>query len=305
MPTYRPTSRTAAAKPAASVIASPQCRVPSCATTRSTTPATSTAAASACRPPHRGGDGVQADRQRDREQRPVSGPLGQDGRGQQGPQRTPGRATPGAAAAPRPSGPRRPGWRPGTGDRVRRLAEREVRQRRRACDDGAADVEGPGSQWPRSRVLGRLPAGHVLSSQLSAGKRSRRSRFSGRHARPAPGARLRSSGTVAAGQIRAASRTIAAANGSMGRMTIGPIRPHPLGGFQADEEQGREPAWNGAASPQGDRHEQRREIFAREVDVQEDMAELGIEDRHQQLRGRVRAIRAPWRRRRGWDRPRR
>ncbi len=59
-------------------------------------------------------------------------------------------------------------------------------------------------------------------------------------------------GSAAACQIRAASGTIAAANGSMYRMTTGPPDICCWGDFQACEEQDRQPARNGPASPQRD-----------------------------------------------------
>ena len=131
---------------------------------------------------------------------------------------------------------------------VRRLAKGEARQGRRPCDDGASDVEGPGSQWPRSRVLGRLPEGHVriLAVRPVQGRLALLAEDAGPGVRIAPtrhvlsippdltpvrpaGTRLwlRRSGTAAACQIRAASRTIAAANGSMNRMTMGPSNSSP------------------------------------------------------------------------------
>jgi hypothetical protein len=86
-----------------------------------------------------------------------------------------------------------------------------------------------------------------------------------------------------------ATSRIASAASSGARQHVqhddGSHRAHLLGDFQPDEEQHRQPAWNAAASPQGDCHEQRREKFTGEIDINEEMAELGIKACHQHLRG--------------------
>ena len=60
-----------------------------------------------------------------------------------------------------------------------------------------------------------------------------------------------------------------------------------LGDLQAGEEQDRQPARNGRASPQRHPHEQRCHVDAEEIGVFEPAAEPGIEGCHQELRGRV------------------
>ena len=55
---------------------------------------------------------------------------------------------------------------------------------------------------------------------------------------------------LAACQIRAASRTIAAMNGSMSSSAMGPYDGQALSDSQADYEQDSQPAWDALAAPQ-------------------------------------------------------
>ncbi len=126
------------------------------------------------RPSHRGGHRVQGDGQRDREQCPVGRPHGQDRRGQDRPGEH--RARPDAAQRQGQRGQGRDAQAGRQRQRggVGRLAEREVRQGRREGEQGAANVEGPGTQGPRSRVLDRLPEGHPCILAPGAVHASRR-----------------------------------------------------------------------------------------------------------------------------------